>query len=72
MDSSRVGVEIQFADGKRLVDAIYAGPIRQATDGVPERYTFQQAMDRIGDVFTKRILRSAQERVIRSHFRRWA
>lgn len=63
-----LGIEIQFADGKRVVDREYVGPIREATNGAPERFTFKDAMSRIGRVFEKNHLRAVQEQVIRSHF----
>jgi hypothetical protein len=63
--------EIEFADGKRVVDDIYVEPIQQVTDGAPERFAFQWVMDRISKFVEKSILREAQKSVIEEHFRQW-
>lgn len=61
--------EIEFADGKRVVDDAYAEPINEVTEGSPERFTFSEAMARISDFVERGILRKAQADVIREHFR---
>lgn len=63
--------EIQFADGKRVVDDIYVGPINEATNNQPQRFTFQSVMDRLGPAFEKQYLRKVQRDVIGRHFRTW-
>jgi hypothetical protein len=62
------GTEIEFADGKFVVDDVYAGPIREATNGDPSRYTFKHAMKLVGPVLGKDVLRRAQSQVISDHF----
>lgn len=63
------GVEIEFSDGKFVVDDAYAGPIREATDGDPSRFTFKEAMKLVGPVLGKEVLRRAHSEIIRDHFR---
>lgn len=63
------GVEIEFSDGKYVVDDVYAGPIQEATNGDPSRFTFKEAMKLVGPVLGKEVLRQAQQTVIRDHFR---
>lgn len=41
---SDLGQEIEFSDGKFVVDAPFVGLISKATDGHPERFTFKDAM----------------------------
>jgi len=61
--------EIQFADGKRMVDDVYVSAINEATEGSPERYPFGDVMKRITKFVERDILRKAQTDVIREHFR---
>ena len=61
--------EIEFSDGKRVVDDVYVGPINEVTEGSPERFPFSEAMARIGDFVERDILRKAQADAIREHFR---
>jgi len=41
---SDLGREVEFADGKFVVDEPIASMIMQATDGKPERFAFKDAM----------------------------
>lgn len=61
--------EIEFADGKRVVDDIYVEPINEVTDGSPERYPFGEVMRSIGKFVERGVLRKAYTDVIREHFR---
>ena len=63
--------EIEFADGKRVVDDVYVEPINEVTEGSPERFTFQQAMDRIGRFVERSFLREAHKNVLSEHFEQW-
>jgi len=61
--------EIQFLDGKFVVDDVYVGPIKEATNGAPERFPFKDVMKSLGNVFTKGYLRKAQSKIIADHLR---
>lgn len=61
--------EVQFLNGPFLVDDPLIGPIREVTDGAPERFTFEEAMGKIGNWQTKALLRTEQSRVIKEHLR---
>lgn len=61
--------EIEFADGRRVVDDVYVEPINKVTEGLPERYPFKDVMSRLGSFVEKDILRKVQSEVIREHFR---
>jgi hypothetical protein len=63
------GTEIQFADGKFVVDDIYVGPIGEATNGHPERFPLKDAMARMNEFFGKDLLRRAQSRATSDHLR---
>lgn len=63
--------EVQFLDGKFVVDDVYVGPIKEATNGSPERFPFKDVMKSLGDVFTKDYLRRAQAKVVGDHLRRF-
>ena len=63
--------EIQFADGKRVVDDAYVAPIHEVTNGEPERYPVQSVMDRVNGFVERSILREAQSNVLKEHFRQW-
>lgn len=67
----RAMAEVEFADGKRVVDDVYVEPILKVTNGAPERYPFQRVMDLINGFVEKGILRRAQQDVIREHFNQW-
>lgn len=60
--------EIEFADGKRVVDDAYVEPINEVTEGSPERFLFRDVMSRLGNFVEKDILRKAQAAAIREHF----
>jgi hypothetical protein len=61
------GTEIAFADGKFVVDDLYAGPIGKVTDGHPERFPFKDVMDRVSEYFTKDRIREFSNAVMRDH-----
>lgn len=63
--------EIQFADGVKVVDEVFVAPIHEATGGEPERYPFQDVMNRVNKFVEKNILREASQSVIKEHFRQW-
>lgn len=67
----RAMAEIEFADGKRVVDEAYVEPIHQVTDGAPERFTFERAMKAVTNFVEKDVLRRAQSDAIKEHFRQW-
>ena len=67
----RAMAEIEFADGRKVVDDVYVEPINQVTDGAPERFTFQTVMGRLGDFVSKDILRQAQKSIISEHMKQW-
>jgi len=63
--------EIQFADGKQVVDDAYAPAISELTSGHPERFPFRDVMDRIGSWFEKDFLRREQRRIVGDHLSRF-
>jgi hypothetical protein len=69
MVSDTGGSEIQFADGKFVVDDIFAGPIMEATGRHPERFPYQEALKLMNGVFGRDMLRRAQSRAQSDHLR---
>jgi hypothetical protein len=69
---SDLGTEIEFADGKRVVDSPFVPSIMQATDGKPERFTFKDAMQlankSFGQVTGKDLMKRAG---VGDHLRRY-
>jgi hypothetical protein len=63
--------EIQFADGKSMIDDIYVAPIMEATNGAPERFLRKEALRMIGRFVERNHIRAFQRDFIRSHFGRW-
>jgi len=63
--------EIEFSDGKRLIDDPLVGPIKQATDGAPESFTFKDAMKRLNKVNERNFLREARGKIVREHLDTW-
>lgn len=63
--------EIQFADGRQMVDDIYVVPIIEVTDGAPQTVTFDEAMKRLSRFLEDRIVRDAFRDTIRGHLRQW-
>jgi hypothetical protein len=61
--------ELQFADGKFVVDEAYVGPLKEVCGGETQRFPFKDAMKRLGPAFEKELLRNVQRDVIASHFR---
>lgn len=61
--------EVQFLDGTFVVDDPLVGPIREVTNGAPERFSLQEAMNMISSWQTKAFLREHQGKVIRDHLR---
>ncbi len=61
--------EIQFLNGTFVVDKPLVGPIMEVTDGSPERFSFQEAMNKIGNWQTKQYLRQSATAIIRDHLR---
>ena len=63
--------EIEFADGKRVVDDVYVAPIQEVTNGEPARYPFQTVMNRISTFVEKSFLREAQKNIVSEHLKKW-
>ena len=67
-----VGREIEFSDGKFVVDDAFVSPIMEATDGKPERFTFREAMVGANRIFSRitgtELMRSAG---VADHLRRY-
>ena len=61
--------EVQFSNGTFMVDDPLVGPIKEVTNGAPERFTFEEAMGKIGNWQTKMLLRNEQSRVVHDHLR---
>lgn len=63
--------EMKFADGTRVVDDPFVGPLNKATDGAPERFTFQEAMDRLNKLNEGNLFAEARSSLIREHVGRY-
>lgn len=63
------GVEMEFSDGKFVVDTPLAAVIRRATDGHPEKFTFRDAQALIGPQMAGDVFRNAISRVKADHLR---
>lgn len=63
------GVEVTFADGKRVVDDAYLTPIRDVTGGHPERFPYADVMRRLGDWFAKDLIRRQAGSILSDHLR---
>lgn len=63
--------ELDFADGKRVVDQPYADQILAATHGSPEGVTFKRAMQMINHLPMRNLLRSVERQVFKEHFRQF-
>jgi len=61
--------EIKFQNGTFVVDPELVGPLKEVTNGAPERFSFQEAMSKIGNWQTKQLLRGHQDSFIREHLR---
>lgn len=69
MVSDTGGTELQFADGKFVVDDVFVAPIREATRGHPERFPYQSALKMMNGVLSKNFLKGVQGRVTSNHLR---
>lgn len=63
--------EIEFADGKQVVDDVYAPAIAEITKDHPERFPFKDVMSKIGDWFTKDLIRREQRKILGGHLGRF-
>lgn len=61
--------EVKFQNGTFMVEPQLVGPINEVTNGSPERYSFQDAMSKIGNWQTKQLLREHQGTLMREHLR---
>jgi len=66
-----LGVEIDFADGRFVVDRVYVAPINEITDSHPERFTFKDAMKMVGPLLGRQYVRQAFDGMIRDHLSRY-
>lgn len=63
--------DVLFSDGLQQVDDLYVPLLNEATDGEPQKFTYKAAMQRLGRVLERGIVRNAMSNAIRGHFRQW-
>lgn len=63
--------EIEFRDGKTVIDDVYVAPIMEATNGAPERFLRKDALRMIGRFVERDHIRNFQRQFILGHFDKW-